>query len=60
MPPFGWDAVHLRPALLEAGYQVVAFAARGVAPSDAPPPPYRIEDLAAEAAGLMDHLNLTD
>jgi pimeloyl-ACP methyl ester carboxylesterase len=60
MPPFGWDAVHLRPALLKAGYQVLAFAARGVAPSDAPAPPYRIADLAAEAAGLMDHLNLTD
>lgn len=60
MPPFGWDAVQLRPSLLEAGYQVVAFAARGVAPSDGPAPPYRIEDLAAEAAGLMDYLDLTD
>ncbi len=59
MPHFGWDAVQLRPALLQAGYQVVAFAARGVAPSDAPAPPYRVEDLAAEAAGLLDHLDLT-
>lgn len=60
MPPLGWDAVQLRPALVEAGYQVVAYAARGVAPSDAPALPYRVEDLAAEAAGLIEHLDLTD
>lgn len=60
MPPFGWDAVQLRPALVEAGYQVVAYAARGVAPSDAPALPYRVKDLAAEAAGLIEHLDLTD
>jgi pimeloyl-ACP methyl ester carboxylesterase len=58
MPIYGWDAVGLRPALVEAGHQVVAFAARGVAPSDAPAPPYGMADLVAEAAGLLEHLGL--
>ncbi len=56
MPPAGWDAAGLRPALVHGGYQVVAFAARGVAPSGAPAPPYTVEDLCLDVAGLLDHL----
>ncbi len=59
MPPAGWDAAGLRPALVEGGYQVVAFAARGVAPSGAPAPPYTVEDLCLEVAGLLDGLGLS-
>jgi len=34
----------------------VTFASRGVAPSEAPPPPYRIADMAADTAALIEHL----
>jgi pimeloyl-ACP methyl ester carboxylesterase len=59
MPPVGWDAAGLRPALVEAGYQVLTFASRGVAPSAAPPPPYSVEDLSGDLAELLDHLGMS-
>lgn len=40
-------------ALITAGYQVITFASHGVAPSDAPPPPYRIEDMSSDVAALI-------
>lgn len=57
MPASGWQLSQV-PALLKAGYRVVSFASRGVAPSTAPPPPYRIADLAADTAALIEHLDL--
>lgn len=50
-----WHA-HQTPALVAAGYQVVAFDHPGTAPSDVPPGPYRIDDLVAVAAGVLEHL----
>ncbi|MDQ3896425.1 MAG: alpha/beta hydrolase [Actinomycetota bacterium] len=52
-----WD-FSVRPLLLDAGYRVVAPDARGVGRSDAPPPPYSLADLTADAAGLIDALEL--
>jgi len=56
----GMPAVALRcfqlPALIDAGYQVVTFASRGLSPSQAPPPPYSIADMAADTAALIQHL----
>jgi pimeloyl-ACP methyl ester carboxylesterase len=43
-------------ALCAAGYQVVTFDNRGVAPSSSPPAPYRVEQMADDALGLLDHL----
>ncbi|MER6178646.1 alpha/beta hydrolase [Streptosporangium sp. NPDC001681] len=60
MPIFWWDAGNVRSALVSAGYQVLAFAARGVAPSEAPAPPYTVDDLAADAGALCEHLGLRD
>ncbi|WP_406486575.1 alpha/beta fold hydrolase [Streptomyces phaeochromogenes] len=60
MPPVAWELCGLRGALVDAGFEVVTYAARGVAPSDAPPAPYTVEALAADLAGLLDALQLTD
>ncbi|MCF2531974.1 alpha/beta fold hydrolase [Yinghuangia soli] len=60
MPPVAWEFSGVRDALVEAGFEVVAYAARGVAPSDAPEPPYSIDDLTADLAGLLDHLGIRD
>lgn len=60
MPPVTWELCGLREDLVRAGFEVVTYAARGVAPSDAPPAPYAMAELAGDLAGLMDHLGITD
>lgn len=57
MPPAAWQLSQV-PALVAAGYQVITFASRGVMPSQAPPPPYTVTAMAADTAGLIDHLGL--
>ncbi len=58
MPLVVWQLCGLVDALKAAGYRVVTYAARGVAPSDAPSPPYSLADLAGEVTGLLDALNI--
>ncbi|MFI9561453.1 alpha/beta fold hydrolase [Nonomuraea endophytica] len=60
MPPVAWQLCGLRDALVRAGFEVVTYAARGVAPSDAPPAPYTVDDLAADLAGLIEALDLSE
>jgi pimeloyl-ACP methyl ester carboxylesterase len=60
MPPLVWDMCGMTAALQADDYQVLTYSARGVAPSDAPPPPYRIRDLADDLAGLLEHLGIDD
>ena len=60
MPPLVWDMCGLSAALEDSGYRVLTYSARGVAPSDAPPPPYSIDDLADDLAGLLEHLEIAD
>lgn len=55
MPAVAWRFLAL-PTLTDAGYQVVTFASRGVAPSQALPPPYSIAEMAADTAALIEHL----
>ena len=56
-PAFAWTLSQV-PALTAAGYQVVTFDNRGVAPSEAPPGPYTVQQMAEDTAGLIEHLGL--
>ena len=55
---FTWQLFQV-PALQAAGYKVVTFDNRGVPPSDAPPGPYTVQQLAGDAAALIEHLDLS-
>ncbi|MHB8219500.1 MAG: alpha/beta fold hydrolase [Acidimicrobiales bacterium] len=56
-PAFSWG-FDFAPRLVAAGYRVVTFDNRGVPPSDAPPPPYSVDDLAGDAAALIEHTGI--
>jgi pimeloyl-ACP methyl ester carboxylesterase len=56
-PALAWQ-YSVVPALTAAGFSVLTFDNRGVAPSSSPPAPYSIDDLAADTLGLLDHLGL--
>jgi pimeloyl-ACP methyl ester carboxylesterase len=57
-PALAWQ-VGIGPALTNAGYQVITFDNRGVAPSSAPPAPYSIDEMVDDTLGLIDHLGLS-
>jgi pimeloyl-ACP methyl ester carboxylesterase len=56
-PAVGWQ-LQIVPELVAAGYQVVTFDNRGVAPSSSPPAPYSIADMVLDTVRLLDHLGL--
>jgi len=56
-PAISWE-LGVAPGLTSTGYEVVTFDNRGVPPSDCPPGPYTVDDLAADAAGLIEHLGI--
>ena len=55
MPPIMYQ-LGLAPALVNGGYRAVLFASRGVEPSDAPPAPYSVGEMARDTADLIDQL----
>jgi pimeloyl-ACP methyl ester carboxylesterase len=57
-PAVAWQ-FGMVPALTAAGYQVVTFDNRGVAPSSSPPAPYTVDQMVDDTVGLLDHLGLT-
>lgn len=56
-PAFSWNPFQV-PTLTGAGYQVVTFDNRGIAPSDVPPPPYSVDLMAKDAAALIEALEV--
>jgi pimeloyl-ACP methyl ester carboxylesterase len=52
-----WD-LHLVPALLAAGFEVVTFDNRGMPPSASPTPPYSAQAMARDVEGLIEQLGL--
>ena len=62
LPPAGTTAAvwhtHTVPVLVRSGYSAITVDHRGTPPSAAPPGPYRLADLVADTAGLIDVLGL--
>lgn len=56
-PAFSWHLA-IAPALRAAGYTVVTFDNRGMPPSDVPAPPYSIDEMVADAAGVLEAVGL--
>jgi pimeloyl-ACP methyl ester carboxylesterase len=56
-PAFAWTLSQV-PALTAAGYQVITFDLRGMAPSEAPTGPYTVHGMAEDVAGLIEHLGV--
>jgi pimeloyl-ACP methyl ester carboxylesterase len=44
--------------ILGAGYKLIRFDNRGIPPSDAPSPPYTINQMADDTIGLLEYLDL--
>jgi pimeloyl-ACP methyl ester carboxylesterase len=58
-PPITWQVEGFAPALVESGYRVVTFANRGIEPSESPPGPYSVAEMAVDAAQLIEGLDLS-
>ena len=58
-PALAWQ-VGVVPALVEAGYRVVIFDNRGVAPSTSPPAPYSVDQMVDDTLAVLDHLEIPD
>jgi pimeloyl-ACP methyl ester carboxylesterase len=56
-PAVAWEQ-GVVPALVDAGYRVITFDNRGVAPSSSPPAPYSVHDMVGDTIGLLDHLQI--
>jgi pimeloyl-ACP methyl ester carboxylesterase len=56
--PAGAWAMYLIPAIVAAGYRVIVAGSRGTPPSAVPSAPFRVVDLADDAACLITELRL--
>lgn len=57
-PAAMWATTGILPAVQAAGCSVTTFDNRGIPPSECPEPPWTVADMAADAAGLIEHLQL--
>ena len=53
MPAIVWEFSGLATQLVDAGFSVISLNARGIPPSSAPPAPYSVADLAADAIEVL-------
>lgn len=60
MPSQIWELSGLTVALVDAGFSVIAYNARGVAPSTATGPPYSVDGLASDAEHLLEACGITE
>ncbi|MGO4201551.1 alpha/beta fold hydrolase [Rhodococcus sp. TAF43] len=58
MPPVAWDVAGLTPALVDHGFDAIAYASRGVVPSEAPSASCTVEDLGDDLLALIATLHL--
>jgi pimeloyl-ACP methyl ester carboxylesterase len=56
MPARTWDLLGGRERLIQNGFESIVFDNRGMPPSECPPAPYTVEEMASDAIGLMEHL----
>ena len=56
-PAFSWQ-LGVAPTLTEAGFPVVTFDNRGMAPSSSPPSPYSVDQMVDDTLRLLDHLDI--
>ena len=56
-PAFSWQ-LGVAPALTEAGFRVVTFDNRGMAPSSSPAAPYSVDEMVDDTRRLLDHLGI--
>jgi len=56
-PANTWE-FSILPGLVAAGYRVITFDSRGMAPSEQPPAPYTVTEMAADTAALIEHLDI--
>ena len=54
---FTWQLFQV-PELTGSGYRVITFDNRGMPPSECPPAPYTVQEMAADAAALIEHLGV--
>ncbi len=60
MPAFVWDICGLTESLVSAGFSVISYNSRGLAPSSASAAPYSMAQLAADAASTLEHYDVTN
>ncbi|WP_233500117.1 alpha/beta fold hydrolase [Gordonia sp. YC-JH1] len=59
MPAGVWQFTGVPAALVEAGFSVITYSARGLVPSSAPPAPYSVPEMADDAAAVLGHFGWT-
>lgn len=60
MPAPVWQFTGIPDALVDAGFSVITYSARGLTPSSAPPAPYTVPQMADDAIVVLDHFQVDE